>query len=120
MTEVVHHDAVTEQVWVVDEAAWDEEVNTTELQQIQKYECRCGIVFDTPSEWEAHLMSFDPQEGMTNHSGWTSVYVTEEVVTGTETIHHDEVGHYETRTVTEAYDETVVTGQKCSKCGATK
>lgn len=120
VTEVVHHDAVTEQVWVVDEAAWDETVNKTETKEVSKYECRCGQVFNTEDDWWSHVMSFDFEEGATNHSGWTSVTVTEEVVVGTETIHHDEVGHYETRTVTEAYDETVVTGQKCSKCGATK
>lgn len=34
-------------------------------------------------------------------------------------IHHDEVGHYETRTVTAAYDEQVLTGYKCN-CGATR
>ena len=120
VTEVVHHDAVTEQVWVVDQPAWDETVEKTEEQQVQKYECRCGSVFDTSDEWLAHTESFDWETAADYHDGWTATYETEEVVVGTETIHHDEVGHYETRTVTEAYDETVVTGQKCSKCGATK
>ena len=79
------------------------------------------MMFDTNAEWGAHSDSYEDDENeWDNHSGCTGVYVLEEVVVGTETIHHDEVGHYETRTVTEAYDETVVTGQKCSKCGATK
>jgi len=34
-------------------------------------------------------------------------------------IHHDEEGHYETVTVTEAYDEQKLVGYKCS-CGETK
>ena len=121
VTEVVHHDAVTEEVWVVDEAAWDETVNKTETQEVAKCKCRCGMLFDSSADWDEHALSYlDDVDELDNHSGWTRVYVTEEVVVGTETIHHDEVGHYETRTVTEAYDETVVTGQKCSKCGATK
>ena len=46
-------------------------------------------------------------------------------VIGTETIHHDEEGHWETKIVKEAsteaaYDEEVITGYKCSGCGATK
>ena len=121
MTEVVHHDAVTEQVWVVDEAAWDETVEKTETREVNGYKCRCGLVFTDINEWNAHSDYYEDDENeWDNHTGWSSTTVIEEVVVGTETIHHDEVGHYETRTVTEAYDETVVTGQKCSKCGATK
>ena len=55
-----------------------------------------------------------------NHYSVSGIYVYETVVVGTETVHHDEVGHYETKTVTEAYDEEVVVGQKCSECGAKK
>lgn len=126
VTEVVHHDAVTEEVWVVDQEAWDETVEKTEEQEVYKYECRCGLLFSTQPEWEAHSFQwadYDDENGTNefqNHYSCSGVYVYETVVVGTETIHHDEVGHYETRTVTEAYDETVVTGQKCSKCGATK
>jgi len=36
------------------------------------------------------------------------------------TIHHDEIGHYEDWVVDQAYDETIVTGQRCTKCGATR
>lgn len=37
-----------------------------------------------------------------------------------ETVHHDEVGHYETQTVTAAYDEPVYKEMNvCSACGAT-
>ena len=120
VTETVHHDAVTEQVWVVDEPAWDETVDKTEEKQVQKYQCRCGEIFDSGDAWDAHWASFDWETAADYHDGWTSVYVYETVVVGTETIHHDEVGHYETKTVTEAYDEEVVVGQKCSECGATK
>ena len=41
---------------------------------------------------------------------WEAVY---------DTVHHDEVGHYETQTVSEAWDEPVyATKQVCSACGA--
>ena len=51
VTEVVHHDAVTEQVWVVDEAAWDETVNKTETKEVNGYKCRCGLVFTDINEF---------------------------------------------------------------------
>lgn len=126
VTETVHHDAVTEQVWVVDQPAWDETVEKTEEKQVEKCQCRCGAIFDSDDEWFAHseaILDADDQNGTNEwqyHTGWSATFVYEEVVVGTETVHHDEVGHYETKTVTEAWDETVVTGQKCSECGATK
>ncbi len=58
--------------------------------------------------------------------------VTETVESGTQTcgtpdmmqvqrtIHHDEIGHYEDWVVDQAYDETIVTGQRCTECGATR
>ncbi|WRK55524.1 hypothetical protein SD457_12525 [Coprobacillaceae bacterium CR2/5/TPMF4] len=33
--DTIHHDAVTKQVWIVDQAAWDETV-------ITGYKCSCG------------------------------------------------------------------------------
>ena len=104
---------------VVDQPAWDETVEKTEWQEVPVCKCRCGAIFYSDAEWVAHSMQYEDDED-DNHYSYTSTYIEEEVVVGTETIHHDEVGHYETRTVTEAYDEEVVVGQKCSECGATK
>lgn len=50
-----------------------------------------------------------PQQPTHTHS-WEAVYGT---------VHHDEVGHYETQTVSEAWDEPVYEyKQVCSACGA--
>ena len=47
----------------------------------------------------------------THTHNWQPVY---------ETVHHDEVGHYETQTVSEAWDEPVYKEMNvCSACGAT-
>ena len=47
----------------------------------------------------------------THTHSWEPVYGT---------VHHDEVGHYETQTVSEAWDEPVYEGRYvCSACGAT-
>ena len=46
----------------------------------------------------------------THTHSWEPVY---------DTVHHDEVGHYETQTVSEAWDEPVYEGRcVCSACGA--
>lgn len=98
-TKTVHHDAVTEQVYVVDQAAYDDPI----------YEWReicnnCGA--DITNDPGIHSAEF-------GHS-----YSSKPVQVGA--THHDEVGHYETKTVSEAWDETVTTGYTCSGCGASK
>ena len=35
-------------------------------------------------------------------------------------IHHDEEGHYESVTISEAYTEKILVGYRCSSCGETK
>lgn len=94
VTTVRHHDAVTQQVWVQDSAAWDEPVygNRTIC-------TTCGADL-TGTDYAWH-----------DCGTWT----VKQVQTGT--IHHDATGHYENRVVQNAWDETVTTGYKCS-CGA--
>ncbi len=117
VTEVVHHDAVTEERWVQDREAYDEEVVDVSAYTEEKYNCYCGASFSTPDGVEAHFS--DP-----NREG--DHFLTEpipEIINHpaqTHTEHHDAQGHMETFTVQEAYDETVVTGQQCSVCGAKK
>ena len=113
----VHHEAVTEEVWVVDQEAWDETVPLYETIQTEKCRCRCGMLFDSAEEQWAHAESFSDEE-WEQHAGWTSEVVTEEVPAGEEVIHHPEEGHWEVRTIQEAWDEVVVTGQRCAVCGA--
>ena len=86
--------AVTEQRWVVDQAAWDEDVYKTNIV------CSCGKTWPSTTAWGNHC-----EELMLNGGGCR--YQSKPIYV--ETIHHEEIGHY----------ETVTTGQRCS-CGATK
>lgn len=115
--------AQTEQQWVVDEAAWDEPVYETQAVTTYVAECRyynedgsaggCGAsaTFDNAtdaSNWmKDHLLAhrYDDEDHFTHYYSKTEY---EYVQTGT--VHHDEVGHW----------ETVTTGYKCSGCGATQ
>lgn len=106
-TKVVHHEAETKQVWVVDKEAYDEPVYEGHVI------CNgCGKDFGpdgsySEDEFMIHLLTCDPGS-----------YHVKSVKVGT--IHHEAEGHYETQVVTPAWDETVVTGYVCSGCGAAK
>ncbi len=88
----VHHDAVYEQKYVVDQAAWSEERTICN---------QCGA--DITGFAAQHILDNMPNCGG-YHSEW---------------INHPEQGHYENVQVSAAWDEQVLTGYKCS-CGATK
>lgn len=110
VTAVIHHDAVTHQEQVLVRDAWTENITTT------KFRCGgCIQLFDTPGALTAHQKSYIFGSGDYSHTGSSTV---SGVVIGT--VEHP--AEYETRTVVdkESYDETVVTGYKCSICGATK
>lgn len=120
----VHHDAVTheEQRWVVDKEAWEEAVKTCHYicHHCKDGTCkRCAALgltqyeFDSSEEINAHQYPCVDEGGSCFSS--SSIEVIDHY------IHHDAEGHYETVTVTdsEAYDEQVVAGYKCS-CGAVK
>lgn len=110
VTAVIHHDAVTHQEQVLVRDAWTENITTT------KFRCGgCMQLFDTPDALTAHQKSYIFGSGDYSHTGSSTV---SGVVIGT--VEHP--AEYETRTVVdkESYDETVVTGYKCSICGATK
>lgn len=104
ITAVVHHDAVTHTEQVLVRDAWTEYTPT-------KFRCQCGLLFDTMAECNAHQQKRIDNEDYNHGSSST--------VSGNRIDHPAE---YETRTVVdkEAYDETVVTGYKCTICGATK
>lgn len=93
---------VPNNVWVVDQAAWDEPIYTS------TWVCKCGATFSSEGAVNSHLESA-ALSGDFNHS-----YSVSETITGYN--HHDEVGHWEDR----GYNQTVVTGYVCSGCGATK
>lgn len=124
-TKVVHHDAVTENVWVMDSAAWDEPVYEEqpiyELQATGVRCKRCGAVFSTVSEWNNHSEAMSEQDDW-SHGAFETILENVQVGTQTvqvDTIHHDTTGHVETKVISAAWDETVTTSYKCS-CGATK
>ena len=112
-TTVIHYDAVTNPVYVVDSAAYDEPIY--ELQATGVRCLYCGATYSTEAELFAHQDAMDDQ-GDYNHGSWEAIL--ENVQVGI--THHDEVGHWEEQLVKLAYDETVVTGYRCSGCGATK
>ena len=88
---------VSNNVWVVDQAAWDETVWTDTII------CSCGATFGSTSEWSEHVQSL----------GWGTSHSYRVESTQT-TVHHDEVGHWEDQ----GYYQTVTTGYVCSGCGA--
>lgn len=112
-TTVIHHDAVTNPVYVVDSAAYDEPIY--DVQPTGTRCKRCGAVFGSEDEWSAHSDAMIEQDDW-SHGAYEVVF--ENVQVGT--THHDEVGHWEEQLVKLAYDETVVSGYRCSGCGATK
>lgn len=108
VTEIIHHEAVTEQVKVVDQQATEGhfEGGTYDVMV-----CRCGAEFTSGADWEAHSM-----ESGEGHGGWTASVRSDQVwVEGT-----PEVSHMETVIIQDAWDEEVVSGYVCSSCGAVK
>ncbi|MDY5232084.1 MAG: hypothetical protein SPH17_00545, partial [Faecalicoccus sp.] len=90
----VHHDAVYQQQWVVDVP------ETTTAHEICN---QCGA--DITGNASAH----NKQHALAGESGgWHTEWITT-----------PEQGHYENVLVSEAWDEQVLEGYKCS-CGATK
>ena len=118
VTEVVQHDAVTEERWVQDREAYDEEVTDVAAYTTEEYKCHCGNSYSSPDGLENHLD--DPNKGAGDHFPEEPLPIITQHPAQTHIEHHDAQGHMETVTVQEAYDETVVTGQRCSECGARK
>ena len=116
VTKTVHHDEKshiekrqTGTKTVVDQEAWDEYIKET-MAVCNK----CGYSSKSGKDVAMHIV--DEHDGNASYSA-KKVNIK---------IHHDAVTHeepvYENVTIVdrEAWDETVVTGQKCSGCGATK
>lgn len=129
--ETLHHDAVTETIWVTDRAAWNETIKINapvyEERLVVVATCRgcgarfsCGTQYETIQECHRHIVA-----DHANSCGYgTEDSYYEQVQTGwqeaTDTVFHPEEGHYEERTVKEAYDEKIVTGRRCISCGYTE
>ena len=139
VTKKVHHDATYKTVWVQDTAAWDETVVTKEAWDEPQLEwcgiCNeCGHVFRAGEDILVHMESgcwsswHDEwvQVGTVHHDAETTVvhhdavYNTVHHEAETTVVHHEATGHNEQVVDQAAWDEDVVTGYKCSGCGATK
>lgn len=115
-TQTIHHDAVYETKYVVDQAAYDEQ---PDWKYVDGYICdNCHQEIFTLSEAEMHV-KVSAAMGSGNCKSYSAGIVR--IPPGAQNpIHHDEVGHYEQVLVQDAWDETVNNGYKCSICGATK
>ena len=121
-TKTVHHDETGhyEEVEVGTQTVIDEEAYEEPVYQAKCICSACGYETDSAEEMNDHLDShYDPDLGYIDAG-----YSVQQVVI--DTIYHPEVSHeepvYEQRWVvdSEAYEETVVTGYKCSTCGAVR
>lgn len=117
----IPHEEVKENVWVVDKAAWEEPVYTKYYVCLQCEYGECEYCnehglrqneFLTFEEKKAH------QYNCAINGGSCSNSTTRKKIT--DYIHHDEEGHYETVTISEAYTEKKLVGYRCSSCGETK
>lgn len=115
-TQTIHHDAVYETKYVVDQPAYDEQ---PDWKNVDGYICdNCHQEMFTLEEAQMHVQisaSMGSGKCKSYHAGIVRIPPGAQ-----NPIHHDEVGHYEQVLVQDAWDETVNNGYKCSICGATK
>lgn len=105
VTHNVYHEAVTQQVWVVDTPAHDETTYT-----VVYY-----VQFSNGEKWYP--------DGSANFANRAVSYAVDNGLsysTGAEnqpnTVHYDEVGHYENQVVSQAWTETVVDAPAYTTC----
>lgn len=117
----IPHEEVKENVWVVDKAAWEEPVYTKYYVCLQcEYgECEyCNEHGTRQNEFVSGDALDEHQYDCLDHGGSCMNSTTRKKIT--DYIHHDEEGHYETVTISEAYTEKKLVGYRCSSCGETK
>ena len=114
-TTTVHHDAVTHQEKVIDQPKryytdiWGSDGSK---KRIYEDECAPGQYIPTA---QAYIKELE------NRGAFSDEWFYETASQGNTAFQtQPEKSHMETVVDKEAYDETVVTGYKCSKCGATK
>lgn len=101
-TTTVTHEATGHYETKVVKEAWDEQIRG------ERVVCGCGELCVTVDEWLSHCLADGCRQG----------YSVKSVVV--DTIHHEAESEQVWVEDTPAYTETVVTGYKCSGCGATK
>ena len=133
ITTVVHHDEVGhyDPVTVVDQAAWDETVMVTEYEVTEIFGTHYdGFESYNLDEVKAHIealrasinwAALSDEEALQVLSSLSWYSSPREIPHQVPTVvHHDAVTHVEQVYVMDAaaWDETVVTGHRCSVCGA--
>lgn len=120
----VHHDAVTEQVKVIDQAAYTEPVYEEKpvYETYSVYVCNiCGTDIDDLGEHSESHINWDTFENPFSYhveQRQGAQVGTEMVQTGSVT--YPEKSHMETKVISAAYDEQVPDGYVCTGCGAVK
>lgn len=117
----IPHEEVKEKVWVVDKAAWDEPVYKTVYICLQCENGECSVCRERgveQSEFSSSQERREHQYDCQDNGGSCMNSTNRKKIV--DYIHHDEEGHYETVTVTDAYVEQKLVGYKCSSCGETK
>lgn len=105
VTHTVYHEAVTQQVWVVDTPAHDETTYTVvyyiQLSNGEKW------YSDGSADFASRVADYAVVNGLSYSTG---------VENQPNTVHYDEVGHYETQVVSQAWTETVVDTPAYTTC----
>lgn len=100
----IHHEAETEQVWIVDQEAYSYEETIYEyVDALICKDCEARIDLMTDAELYNHI-SYHLDNG--GKGGYYGTVI--DVPVGTKTIEVPEQGHYETKIIKEAYDEKVL------------
>lgn len=111
----VHHDAVYETKEVVDNEAYDEEVE----KKIEKEVHICnGCGKDITEHEDEHFKTQSEADENTKCISFTTKTI--EASGGTEIVHHDKKTHTEKVEIEPAYDEQIDNGWICEECKKTK
>ena len=123
--QIIHHEALTERVWVEDKPAWDETYENTIIVAIHAFCKGCGIDLNEAGMTDEEYDEHDRQHILNGED--SSYYESPIYQTVTETVHHEAEGHYgdvgvqgaydEAVLVSEAWDEEVIIGYVCVECG---
>lgn len=117
----IPHEEVKENVWVVDKAAWEEPVYgyVDICLQCENGECSyCNEHGLRQAEFDSFEDSYHHMKNCALNGGSCRNSTRRKKII--DYIHHDEEGHYETVTISEAYTEKKLVGYRCSSCGETK
>ena len=105
VTHNVYHEAVTQQVWVVDTPAHDETTYT--LVYYMQFSNGEKWYHDGSSNFAEKVVDYAAVHGLSYSTGAENQ---------PNTVHYDEVGHYETQVVSQAWTETVVDTPAYTTC----